>query len=346
MVNPQELVRRINYYSVRCAQEFSFLTGLDFSMPTFVMLIMTHRCNARCKHCYIWKNKASEELTSKDWFRILDELQGWLGPVFISITGGEPLLKENMILILRHAVELGLEVEFLSNGYIMDDATVLDVVKTGVQGVQISFDGSTPDMHNFIRGRDDFFERTTSALQSLTKYRNEFNQNLKIVAKATIMSHNLDELAGIAKWAKDNNITGVKYQAIEQIYGQERDPDWYKNCDLWINDANKVMEVIDELVSMKYNGYPILNTVENLEFVKGYFAEPELYTREIHSHTYGNQKNRCKTWANTLMIYPNGDLRMCYQMSPFGNVKNGYIGTLWGKRTRCWKRPCKYFEQV
>lgn len=345
MVSYRELARKINYYSARCAQEFSILTGFDFSKPTFVILIITHKCNARCKHCYIWKNKASEELTSKDWFRILDELQGWLGPVFVSITGGEPLLKENMINILRHAVELGLEVEFLSNGYIMDDTTALDVVKTGVQGVQSSLDGSTPETHNFIRGRNDFFEKTTQALQSLAKYRNKFNPHLKVVAKPTIMSHNLDELTCIAKWAKDNNITGVKYQAIEQIYDQERDPNWYKHCALWINDTNRVKKVIDELISMKHEGYPILNTVENLEFIKGYFAKPELYTREIHSHTYGNQKNRCKTWANTLMIYPNGDLRMYYKMSPFENAKNGHIRTFWGKRAPCWKNPCKYFEQ-
>ena len=345
MVSYQELTKKTNYYSARCAQEFSFRTGFDFGKPTLVMLIMTYRCNARCKHCYIWKKKASEELTSKDWLRILDELQGWLGPVFTPITGGETLLKENMIHILRHAVELGLEVDFLTNGYIMDATVALDVAKTGVQGVQISLDGSTPNTHNFIRGRDDSFERATSALQSLASYREEFNQHLKVVAKATIMSLNLDELTGIAKWVKDNNITGVKYQAIEQIYYQERDSNWYKNCDLWINDVNKVTKVVDELISMKHKGYPILNEVENLEFIKEYFAKPELYMRDIHSHTYGNQKNRCKSWANTLMVCPNGDLKMCYGMRPFGNAKNGHIKTLWKNRARCWKKPCKYFEQ-
>lgn len=342
MVSYRELAKKINYYSARCAQEFSFRAGFDFGRPTYVILIMTHRCNARCKHCYIWKKKSSEELAPKDWLRVLEELKGWLGPVLTTITGGETLLKENMIHILRHAVELGLEVEFLTNGYKMEDTIAQDIVETGVQDVEISFDGSTPNTHNLIRGREDFFEKSASALQSLARYRNKFNPHLKIIAKTTIMSHNLDDLTSIAMWAKDNNIT-VKYQAVEQIYGQERVPDWYKNCDLWINDVNKVTKVVNELISMKHKGYPIVNTVENLEFVKGYFAKPELYMRENDAHTYGNQKNRCKTWANTLMVYPNGDLKMCYFMNPFGNAKDGHIKALWKKRACCWKKSCGYF---
>src|SRR5215472_7383619 len=62
--------------------------------PVSPMIQLTARCNARCVHCDIWKNKGGElSPTVEQWKSMLREMRDWLGPVHIVITGGEALLR-------------------------------------------------------------------------------------------------------------------------------------------------------------------------------------------------------------------------------------------------------------
>ena len=56
-------------------------------------LLLTERCNARCVHCDIWKNRGQEDRpTVEQWKTVLRDLRYWLGPVQVVLTGGEALL--------------------------------------------------------------------------------------------------------------------------------------------------------------------------------------------------------------------------------------------------------------
>jgi MoaA/NifB/PqqE/SkfB family radical SAM enzyme len=72
------------------------------------MFLLTERCNARCVHCDIWKNKGDEgSPTAAQWSRVLDDLRSWLGPVSIVFTGGEALLKPYALELAAHAASRG-----------------------------------------------------------------------------------------------------------------------------------------------------------------------------------------------------------------------------------------------
>jgi len=61
-----------------------------FCRPVFIAFLLTERCNARCVHCDIWKNKGKEESPGIDeWKKVLEDLRRWLGPVGMVFTGGE-----------------------------------------------------------------------------------------------------------------------------------------------------------------------------------------------------------------------------------------------------------------
>ena len=62
--------------------------------PTSIVFLLTELCNARCVPCDIWKNRGKEDSPSVDqWKQMLRDLRRWLGPVQVTFTGGEALLK-------------------------------------------------------------------------------------------------------------------------------------------------------------------------------------------------------------------------------------------------------------
>src|SRR5512134_2635434 len=66
----------------------------SYCRPTSIVFLLTELCNARCLHCYIWKNRGKEDSpTVEQWKTVLSDLRSWLGPVQVSFSGGEALLR-------------------------------------------------------------------------------------------------------------------------------------------------------------------------------------------------------------------------------------------------------------
>lgn len=124
--------------------------------PTAVILYVTQRCNARCAHCFYWKeiDAAAPELS-------LDELRklaaSFRHPVCLSITGGEPFLRKDLYDVVEafSALNRCREVAFATNGMLTARVTdtcrqVLDRLDVDLVGVQVSLDG-LEHTHNAIR---------------------------------------------------------------------------------------------------------------------------------------------------------------------------------------------------
>ena len=75
----------------------SYIAGgrfAGFCRPTAILLVLTERCNSRCVHCDIWKNRGREDSPGLEgWKRVVADLGAWLGPVHVVYTGGEALLQ-------------------------------------------------------------------------------------------------------------------------------------------------------------------------------------------------------------------------------------------------------------
>ena len=95
----------------------------DHCRPTFVGVLLSERCNARCVHCDIWKNRGKEDSpTFEQWKGVLTEVRHWLGPIQTTLTGGEAMLKLFAIDLVTHGVSIGLFMELLTHGWPREDA--------------------------------------------------------------------------------------------------------------------------------------------------------------------------------------------------------------------------------
>jgi MoaA/NifB/PqqE/SkfB family radical SAM enzyme len=326
----------------RALQKMSLVTGLSLNKPTYICAKMTMRCNSRCIHCNIWKTKYDiEELSTAQWIRILDQLRQWLGVFNMVFTGGEALLRPDMLAILIHAVGLGINVTLLSNGLIIDETMAEAIISTGIAQVTISVDGLSAAIHDGFRGEAGFYEKTISTILILNRLRRQNAKPMRLLLKTVISANNLHELPALAIWAKKQGLE-IQFQPIEQNYGEEPNPAWFLTSPLWIKNLDTLCKVIDELRQFKQQGFPIVNSESDFIRYSEYFRKPEELMVMIQAHYSKKQAKSCYAAMGDFVISCNGDVQMCFRMHPIGNAAAKPPQIIWQERQRCWAGPCNY----
>lgn len=309
-----------------------------YTRPTSIALLMTNRCNARCVHCDIWKNRGKEDLlTFEQWQALMSDLRSWLGPVHIFLTGGEALMQPYAVDVAAYASRLGFFVEFLTNGYWQDQRRIEKLARAKPSRITISVDG-VGETHSKVRGREGFWEKTSESIQTLQRVRKEEGLNFSILLKTVIMDHNLDGVAEVARFAQENDIE-VLYQPIEQNYNTPDDPHWFENSPTWPRDSQKAVAVVDQLISLQHDGLPIVNSAAEFAVMKPYFRNPLASMAAVQGHVAHERQPMCSGLGN-LQIEPNGDVLACCKMPPIGNVRSKSVRRIWADRPRWWEGGC------
>jgi MoaA/NifB/PqqE/SkfB family radical SAM enzyme len=310
----------------------------DYCRPANIGVMMTNLCNARCVHCDIWKNKGREETpTVEQWQTVLSDLRSWLGPVHVFLSGGEALLRPATLDLLAHGSSVGLLMEVLTHGYWDDQSRIEKVALTNPWRVTVSCDG-IGETHDKIRGRDHFFEKTNTTIETLKRVRKENNLKFKLRLKTVIMDQNLDDVAAVARFATNDGME-VFYQAIEQNYNTPEDPRWFEHSGNWPKDIPKAISAVRELVALTRQGLHIDNSYEQLEAMIDYFKAPDSLRVAIQSHIAHEHKAVCEALTG-IQFQPNGDVLTCFNMEPVGNIRNTPIREIWNKRPHWWEGGC------
>ncbi len=103
---------------------------------------LIRRCNLTCKHCYTTSADInfSGELTTPEIYTVMDELKDFKVPVLI-LSGGEPLLHPDIFDISRRAKTMGFYVALSSNGTLITQQNISQIVEINYQYVGVSLDG-------------------------------------------------------------------------------------------------------------------------------------------------------------------------------------------------------------
>lgn len=299
---------------------------------------MTERCNARCIHCDIWKNRGSEDRpSSEEWQTLLRDLRDWLGPVHVVFSGGEALLNPLTIGLVRFASSIGLFTELLTHGYWKDQDKIEMLAAAQPARVTISLDGLGA-VHNTVRGREDFFDRTEKTIQTLLRLRKTLCLDLTIRLKTVIMKHNLADVCNVASFA-DRHGLEIFYQPIEQNYNTVEDSAWYQHSDTWPDDAQSAIAVVRELKQLKSAGLPIVNSRAQLDAMISYFQDPSTHRVAVQAHAAHEKVLSCSALI-MLQVQANGDVTTCAAMNTVGNIRERRIREIWSSRPQWWKSGC------
>jgi len=307
--------------------------------PTSILFTLTMRCNARCVHCDIWKNRGKEDvLTLDEWKKVLTELRRWLGPVQVTFTGGEALLYNDAIDVIGYGSSIGLAVEVLSHGYWDDQTRIENLALANPWRVTISLDG-VGSAHTTVRGREKFFEKTTATLDTLRRMRRQHRLGYRIRLKTVVMAQNIRVIHTVAEYARHEPYMDVFYQPIEQNYNTPEDPRWFERSENWPRDIEAAAGAVNRLIAMKREGYPIANSLAQLEVMIPYFRDPDAMRVAVQSHAAHERKAICGA-LTSLQLSPNGDARSCASMPPVGNLRSQGIREIWEGRPHWWEEGC------
>jgi pyrroloquinoline quinone biosynthesis protein E len=125
------------------------------AMPRPFSLIaeLTHRCPLHCLYCSnpIEMRKAAEELATKDWERVFAEAAA-LNVVHLHLTGGEPLVRKDLAELIASGHRCGLYVNMISSGVGLTEERLAELVETGLEHLQLSFQDLDETSANYIAG--------------------------------------------------------------------------------------------------------------------------------------------------------------------------------------------------
>ncbi len=306
--------------------------------PPWPFFLLTERCNAKCVHCDIWKNRGQEDSPSVDqWKTVLSDLRAWLGPARVTFTGGEALLKPYTTELTAYASSIGLFLEVLTHGYWFDQSKIEGLAKAKPWMITISLDG-IGDLHNKIRGRDKFWEKTSETIETVKRIRKEHQTKTHIRLKNVIMSHNLDGVCEVARYATQDGMD-VFYQPIEQNYNTPEDPRWWEHSENWPRNTEKAVQVVEQLIQMKRQGASIGNTYQQLEVMIPYFRDPAAMRLTTTAHSAHERRIHCSA-LTALQFQSNGDVTTCTAQPPVGNIKTMRIREIWQNRPHWWNSGC------
>jgi len=167
--------------------------------PVSATMELTNRCNFGCPHCYI--NEAANddaardrELTTEQVKAIIDQMVA-AGVMFLTLTGGEPLLRPDFAEIYTYARENGLLVVVFTNGTLITDEIIALFTELRPFSIEISIYGATAPVFERVSGLPGSFARCHKAIERVVA------AGLPLTLKTELITLNYQELPQMKAYA-------------------------------------------------------------------------------------------------------------------------------------------------
>lgn len=280
-------------------------------VPVYAHFGITHRCNLTCKMCGIWRyGNRKEELTLPEIHEMARRMRR-LGVVQLSIGGGEPYACEYLEEAAKCFVDAGLNVRVLTNGVGVSEARIRKTVDYGVRSFSISLDSLYPARFDYICEKEGSWEQAVRTMALVSKLVQGTDGQPSI--NCVVSNLNLEELPDMVRFAKEIGFH-ISFLPVELL----NDPkDGVRNWEgrfvryrpemgLNVNDSaeavqDRIDRAYDQLVKMKKEGWPILNSTPYLEASRMYLKTGRF------------PAEGCDAGRLYFSVSPNGQFAICHR---------------------------------
>jgi len=176
-------------------------------VPFGGQIATTYRCNLKCVHCYAVGLDSYEKGTS--WWRNIIKQIADYGCLFLVMTGGEPLIREDFADIYSCAVEKGILVTVFSNLTILNKEHIALFKNYPPQEIETTLLGATEGIHDMLADTRGSFAKTMSNIENL------LNNGIRVSIKTILMKGNINEIDDIQLIAKK---LGVRFRLDGLIF--------------------------------------------------------------------------------------------------------------------------------
>jgi AdoMet-dependent heme synthase len=192
---------------------------------------LTQRCNLHCTHCYMSAfagADTSQELSTVECQRVIEDIATVNPNVFMILTGGEPLLRRDLFDLATHCTDKGFTVVLGTNGVLLRDKQAKQMRQSGIQGASISLDSTDAAKHDAFRHLPGAWRGAVRATQALRGEGLDFSIHTSItdwnVAEIPAMIDLAGELGAkvlnfffLVRTGRGEGITDITPEQYEQI---------------------------------------------------------------------------------------------------------------------------------
>ncbi len=136
-------------------------------IPTLISWNITFRCNLRCVHCYLdaRPEKRNDELSLDEGMSLIEDL--WkVGTRTLILSGGEPLLREDLLDLVQYGTKNHLRMALGTNGTLIDEDMARALKHAGIRKIAISLDSVNADQHDQFRGKTGAWEKAVQGIEA------------------------------------------------------------------------------------------------------------------------------------------------------------------------------------
>jgi radical SAM protein with 4Fe4S-binding SPASM domain len=319
----------------------------SFARPYVISWNLTYRCNLACEHCYLdaggtprvgTENFADRsELGTEECFRVIDEIAAFAPECVTILTGGEPLLRRDILEIVRRASDRGLWVVVGTNGVRITENVARRLAEAGARGLSLSLDALDADRHDQFRKVRGAWRNTVEGAGILTR------AGLPFIVQTTAGSHNLGELDAIADFAHEQ--LGAKvwnlYFLVPTGRGQFVSDITPAQYDEVLASLYRIQRKYERrmLVNAKCAPHYIKTVLESPRTVNNADSEADPLARDGDPsswpglsaiRTYSGGAGGCPAGTHYMGIRPNGDVTPCPYLPVFaGTLRSATLADLW-----------------
>lgn len=292
-------------------------TPFDF----FVQFHLTERCNLACRHCY--QSGLVPEMNGEEVCgaiaNVKAAIEGWARDYEMDVspslhfTGGEPLLREDLLAILGYARGAGFSTSLMSNGTLIDGATAKQLKMAQLRDIQISLDG-LEGTHDNLRGSGSY-RRTMAGIRHLSC------EGLEVSLNVTVSRVNMNQTRELVALAED---VGASSIAFSRLVPSGRGKDLADQA----LTTQEVAMFYSDLLRHRNNPKVIVTSRDPLAAIAD--LDPDIPQTEL-------PMGGCAAGMFGVTIRADGTVMPCRRMDlPIGNIKTDSFRDLWADSPVLW----------
>lgn len=215
------------------------------SAPVKVLMELTYNCNLDCVHCFndfcdkkpVKGGWLEGELNTEQWLKVIDDVVA-AGVFDIFLSGGEPLIREDVFEIMRHIKSKNLGFCLLTNTTLITDEIAQKLKKVGCFKVEGNMDGYDAATYDQFRGRKGAFDETVKGIQACLR------NGVGVRVNVTATKKNVFDLKKIIRTAQK---IGVKELCVVPLEPGGRAQENWSDLNLTLDDHAELKEFYDEI---------------------------------------------------------------------------------------------------
>lgn len=284
--------------------------------PPFLILFINSICNLECEHCFYWKELNSRDDLSKDEIFALSDS---LGPIEnLNLSGGEPFIRKEFAEICAKFVRTNgvRQIYCPTNGWFTEKTIhqlreLFREKSLDLFAAELSLDGME-EFHNKFRVNPKSFQKAMETYDALAKYQEE-EPRLQIHAISTATGENVEEIRGLTTFLYER-CPKMTHHNIAMLRGERKRPT------LIGPDLVKYRELVDYVARLWRDR-------EKSRF--GHVVDPMLHWGKIKIAEAQAQAIPCRAGWMSGVVYANGDVSVCEQHAPIGNIRKKSFPEIW-----------------